>query len=136
MNLVTVFSMLAMLLGLGGAIPQIARMAATRTAAGQSPTGWAMGLCCNLAMSYVNWAGFHAPLLTCSAALGAVLCATALTLVIVLGRRDQPAGQTAAPRACPDALGQMQTMEFQVLHAAVVEADRRRRLQAGELVAA
>jgi hypothetical protein len=43
MTVANLISVAAMALGLGGILPQLARMARSRSAAGQAPSGWAMG---------------------------------------------------------------------------------------------
>jgi hypothetical protein len=116
MTLVTLLSTCAMALGLGGIVPQLARMARSRSAAGQAPLGWAMGLAANLAMAYVNGFGFGAALLTASNLLAAGLCAIALALVGVLGRGPAP----------PAGLEQLATQELVLLHAAVAAEHARR----------
>jgi hypothetical protein len=83
---------------------------------GQAPLGWAMGLAANLAMAYVNGFGFGAVLLTAWNLLAAGLCAVALGLVGVLGRRPAPVV----------GLEQLATQELVLLRDAVV-AERARR---------
>jgi hypothetical protein len=119
MTLVTLLSTFGMALGLGGIVPQLIRMASSRSAAGQAAAGWGMGLAANLSMAYVNAVGFHAALLTASNLLAAGLCATALTLVTLL--RGEPAA--AAPEY---ALDDLATQEFVVLRDAVLRADAAR----------
>ena len=63
-------------------------MARARSAAGQAPAGWAMGLCANLSMTYVNAAGLHAPILAVYTSCTATLCAVALGTVLFFRRAE------------------------------------------------
>jgi hypothetical protein len=131
MSYVTLISTAAMLLGLGGIIPQIVRMARARSAAGQSAIGWLMCMGAQLSMAYLNGLVFGAPLLTASNLTAATLCAIALVLIAAMGRRA-PAGATAPATAD---LVDLATQEFVVLRDAVLAADAARRPRA-ELVRA
>ena len=53
MTLVTFLSTCAMLLGLGGILPQLVRMVRSRSASGQAPLGWGMGCAAHASMAYV-----------------------------------------------------------------------------------
>ena len=88
MTVVNLISVAAMALGLGGILPQLARMARSRSAAGQAPSGWATGLCAHLSMTYVNAAGLHAPILALYTSCSATLCAVALGTVLFLRRAE------------------------------------------------
>lgn len=81
MNSVSFASTIAMAVGLGAAFPQILRMLMSRSANGQSPLGWGMGLIANASMAYVNVAGFHAHLLAASNMLSAMFCVAAMLLI-------------------------------------------------------
>jgi hypothetical protein len=118
MSLLTLFSTVAMVLGLGGILPQLSRMISTRSAAGQSPTGWLMGLVANLSMAYVNGTGFDSVLLCAYNVTGGLLCAAAAALVLVLGRAPEP-----APRF---AVTDMPTQELRGLREAVLAAEAAR----------
>jgi hypothetical protein len=118
-NLVTLLSTVAMVLGLGGIVPQLVRMVQTRSAAGQSPLGWAMGLAANLSMAYVNGMAFSALLLCASNLAAGALCACAVGLVVVLGRRGQPEPSLAFVHELP-------TQELVVLRDAVLAASASR----------
>ena len=85
MTLVTFLSSLAMALGLGGIVPQLVCMARSRSAAGQAPSGWAMGAAANLSKGYVNGVAFHATLLSAYALTAAALCTAALALTLLYG---------------------------------------------------
>ncbi len=131
MSYVTLISTAAMLLGLGGIVPQIVRMARARSAAGQSAIGWLMCMGAQLSMAYLNGFVFGAPLLTGSNLTAASLCAIALVLIAIMGRRS-PAPASAPATAD---LVDLATQEFVVLRDAVLAADAVRRPRA-ELVRA
>jgi hypothetical protein len=120
MELVTLFSTVAMVLGLGGILPQLSRMISTRSAAGQSSVGWGMGLVANLSMAYVNATGFGAMILCAYNVAGGLLCASAMGLVLVLGSRETPAPAPAF------AVGDMPTQELRGLREAVLAAEAAR----------
>lgn len=84
MSILSIASTFAIVLGLASTVPQIATMLRTRSAHGQSPLGWTLGLSVNVLMGYVNIAGFHAPLLGVGNLAGAALNAVALTCVMRL----------------------------------------------------
>jgi hypothetical protein len=134
MSYITLISTAAMLLGLGGIVPQIFRMARARSAAGQSAIGWLMCMGAQLSMAYLNGLVFGAPLLTASNLTAATLCAIALVLIGVMGRRAPAAAPAAATPATAD-LVDLATQEFVVLRDAVLAADAARRPRA-ELVRA
>ena len=119
MTLVTLLSTCAMLLGLGGILPQLARMVRTRSAGGQAPLGWGMGCAAHASMAYVNFFGFHSVLLSASNVVAGSLCATAIVLIAALGRRG-----AAAPAI---ALDELPTQEFAALRDAVLARERQPR---------
>ena len=118
MKLITFLSLFAMLLGLAGGVPQIVRMLSARSAAGQSPSGWAMGMACNMAMAYVNLVGLHATLLAASNLLSMTLCGVAITLIVRLEDRRPPAASVV--------VHELPTAEFEALREAVLSAEARR----------
>jgi hypothetical protein len=119
MTLVTILSTLAMLLGLGGILPQLARMLRSRSAGGQAPLGWGMGCAAHASMAYVNFFGFHSVLLSASNVIAGSLCAAAIVLIATLGR-DEPAPPALAFDDIP-------TAEFAALREAVLARDPRPR---------
>jgi hypothetical protein len=119
MTLVTILSTCALLLGLGGILPQLARMVRTRSAGGQAALGWAMGGAAHASMAYVNFFGFHSVLLSASNVVAGSLCATAITLIVTLGRRRAPGPAIA--------LDELPTQEFAALREAVLARDPRPR---------
>jgi hypothetical protein len=112
MTLVTLLSTCAMLLGLGGILPQLVRMVRSRSASGQAPLGWGMGCAAHASMAYVNFFGFDSLLLSASNLLAGTLCAIAILLITAL--RDRTA---AAP---PVVVDELPTQEFVALRAAVL----------------
>jgi hypothetical protein len=112
MTLVTLLSTCAMLLGLGGILPQLVRMVRSRSASGQAPLGWGMGCAAHASMAYVNFFGFDSLLLSASNLVAGSLCAIAILLIATL--RDH------APAAAPVAIDDMPTQEFVALRAAVL----------------
>jgi hypothetical protein len=121
MTLVTLLSTLAMLLGLGGILPQLGRMLRSRSAGGQAPLGWAMGCAAHASMAYVNFFGFHSVLLSASNVVAGSLCAAAIVLIATLGR-DEPARPAFA-------FDDMPTGEFAALREAVLARDPQPRLR-------
>jgi hypothetical protein len=119
LTLITVLSAAGMALGLGGIVPQIVRMVRARSAAGQSPAGWAMGFAAHSAMCYVNVTAFGAFILAASNVVAATLCAVAVTLITTLGKRP-------APVTIPS-LEQLKTQELVILREAVASAEQARR---------
>jgi hypothetical protein len=122
MTLVTLLSTLAMVLGLGGILPQLARMLRSRSAGGQAVLGWTMGGAAHASMAYANFFGFHSALLSASNLIAGSLCATAIVLITVL-RRRAPAPAAPVPLIVDD----LPTQEFAALHAAVVARGSRQR---------
>jgi hypothetical protein len=120
MTLVTILSTTAMILGLGGILPQLARMIRSRSAGGQAVLGWGMGGAAHASMAYVNFFGFHSVLLSASNVIALSLCGTAIVLITMLGRRGAP----AAPALVLDDLP---TQEFAALRAAVLARDAQAR---------
>ncbi len=123
MSLISVLSILAAVLGLSGAIPQIARMVRAGSAAGQSIAGWSMAAVCNACMIYVNFFGYHAPLLAAGNSATFALCATAITVIAWLHRRGRGRAGAIAPA---EDLVALPTQEFVLLADAVRTAERRR----------
>jgi hypothetical protein len=119
MTVITLVSAAGMALGLGGIVPQIVRMARTRSAAGQSLSGWVMCLAANSAMAYVNGVAFGAMILAVSNLTAVALCAIAVLLIVTLGRRP-------TPMSLPP-LEQLRTQELVILREAVVTAEQSRR---------
>jgi hypothetical protein len=123
MSLTTLVSSFAMLLGLGAIVPQIVRMIRARSAAGQSPMGWSMGLGAHLSMAYVNATAFQAVVLTTSNLMAASLCALSLALILTMARRAPAAAEPPATSELAD----LATQEFVLLRDAVMAADAARR---------
>jgi hypothetical protein len=124
MSPTTLVSTFAMLLGLGAIVPQIVRMIRARSAAGQSPMGWSMGLGAHLSMAYVNATAFHAVVLTASNVMAGSLCALSLALILTMARRAPAATE---PPETAQQLADLATQEFVLLRDAVMAADAARR---------
>jgi hypothetical protein len=120
MTIVTLLSTCAMALGLGGIVPQLVRMVRSRSAAGQAPLGWVMGMAAHLSMAYVNAVAFKAVLLSASNMIAGTLCALAIALISVLRRRPQASRPELA-------LDELPTHEFAALRDAVLARDLRPR---------
>jgi hypothetical protein len=119
MTLVTMLSTSAVLLGLGGILPQLVRMLRSRSASGQAPLGWGMGCAAHASMAYVNFFGFDSLLLSASNVLAGSLCAIAILLIGLL--RDR------APAPAPLVVDDLPTQEFVALSAAVAARESRPR---------
>ncbi|WP_210494857.1 hypothetical protein [Patulibacter sp. SYSU D01012] len=125
MILISVLSTVAVVFGLGANLPQISRMARSRTAAGQSPIGWAMGALTNLCLAYVNLVGLGAMVLGVANLVTVVLCSVAISLILRYGgEAPAEAARPAAPGH--DTLVEMPTQELMLLREAVDAAERRR----------
>jgi hypothetical protein len=120
MTLVTLLSTFAMALGLGGILPQLVRMVRTRSAGGQAPLGWGMGLAAHFTMAYVNAVAFKAVILSASNLIAGSLCGVAIVLIGVLGREQRPPAPAFR-------LDDMATGEFAALRDAVLARDPRSR---------
>lgn len=121
MTILSVISTLAILLGIAGVVPQIAAMVRRRSAAGQSPVGWLLGVTVNALMGYVNLEGYGATALALGNACGGFLCLIALTCALRLPRAVGPA--VTAPR--PDPLD-MSTGDLSEMLDALAQERRRR----------
>lgn len=140
-NSISFASTIAMAVGLAAAFPQIARMLRSRSAAGQSSAGWAMGLLANTCMGYVNLRGFDAQLLAASNAMSAMLCVAAIALITRFAADDagdepvdMPLGREAAQgsaRPVHHVLADLPTTEFVALRSAIDEVEELRAKRAG-----
>src|ERR1700733_9430361 len=105
-EVITSISMLAVLIGVTGIVPQLVTMLRNRSSTGQSKLGWSLAFTANFALAFVNALGNHAPVL----AVGTVLSFSgALTAVFLVSRFPaEPEPEPAAvhePAAAPvDAL--------------------------------
>jgi hypothetical protein len=125
MLLISVLSSVAIAFGIGANLPQISRMMRSRSAAGQSPIGWAMGAVTNLCLAYVNLVGLGATFLGLANLMTVVLCSIAISLTLRFG------GGVAADDAAParpghDTLVDLPTQELVLLREAVDSAAQRR----------
>jgi hypothetical protein len=129
MLLISVLSSVAIAFGIGANLPQISRMMRSRSAAGQSPVGWAMGAVTNLCLAYVNLVGLGATFLGLANLTTVVLCSVAIVLTLRFGGEVASAADAAVPaRATPshDGLHELPTQELVLLREAVDSAHRRR----------
>lgn len=129
MEPLALLSSLVIVLGLAGVLPHIAAMVRRRSAAGQSPLGWSMGLGVNALMSYINIVGHQDGLLGLGNLFGACLCAVALACAVRLPR---PQEDVAPPRETPN-LVELPTGDLaEMLDAIAAERERRDRRRRGE----
>lgn len=118
-TLITTLSMFADVIGVTGIVPQLVTMLRTRSASGQSPLGWSLGITANLALAFVNALGYHALLLAAGNVLSLAGCLTAVYLV---RRYRSPRGGWPSSHAVTE----MRTQEFVAL-ADAIQAEQRRR---------
>jgi hypothetical protein len=148
MSFITLLSSIAIVVGLVSGLPQLATMARTRSAAGQSAVGWLLGAFVNTMMAYVNFAGYHAAALSAGNVLSVGICATAVSLVLRFGAdagaepaadtRGVPALTLAAPggQVSDIPVSDLATHEFWALRDHFEHEARRRSERELELVAA
>ena len=127
---ITSISMLAVVISVTCNVPQLVTMLRTRTSSGQSSLGWALGLTANSGLAFVNWFGYHSPVLAVGNVLSVSACLTAICLVR-LYRDGAAADEVPVAHTVTD----MHTQEFVVLRDAVL-AEHRRRSGEPELVPA
>jgi hypothetical protein len=124
-EVITSISMLAVLIGVTGIVPQLVTMLRNRSSTGQSKLGWSLALTANFALAFVNAFGNHAPVL----AVGNVMSFSgALTAVFLVWRFPTEADHEHEPAGAPvDALvTDMHTGEFVALRDAVLAEHHRR----------
>jgi hypothetical protein len=128
MLLISVLSTVAIAFGIGANLPQISRMMRSRSAAGQSPVGWAMGAVTNLCLAYVNLVGLGATFLGLANLTTVVLCSVAIALTLRFGGEVASAVGAQPARSTPDhdGLHELPTQELVLLREAVDSAARRR----------
>jgi hypothetical protein len=120
---ITTISMLAVVINVTCNVPQLVAMLRTRTSSGQSSLGWGLALAANSALAFVNWFGYHSPVLTVGNVLSLSACLTAIGLVRFY--RHAPADESpVAPLAAT--VTDMRTQEFVVLHDVVLAEHARR----------
>jgi hypothetical protein len=127
MLLISVLSTVAIAFGIGANLPQISRMMRSRSAAGQSPVGWAMGAVTNLCLAYVNLVGLGATFLGLANLTTVVLCSVAISLTLRFGGGVAADDAAVAPaRPGHDTLVDLPTQELVLLREAVDSAAQRR----------
>ena len=132
-EVITSISMLAVLIGVTGIVPQLVTMLRNRSSIGQSKLGWSLAFTANFALAFVNAFGNHAPVL----AIGNVLSFSgALTAMFLVSRFPAEPGRGRGRGRPVDALvTDMHTGEFAALRDAVI-AEHHRRTGDLQLVAA
>jgi hypothetical protein len=120
-EIITSISMLAVLIGVTGIVPQLFTMLRNRSSMGQSKLGWSLGFTANLALAFVNAFGNHAPVLAIGNVLSFSGCITAVCLV-----SRYPADSEPAPVDADALVTDMHTGEFVALRDAVIAEHQRR----------
>jgi hypothetical protein len=118
-EVITSISMLAVMIGVTGIVPQLVTMLRNRSSKGQSQLGWALGFTANLALAFVKAFGNHAMVL----AIGNVLSLSGCLAAMFLAWRF-PA--EAEPAAVDELVTDMHTGEFAALRDAVIAEHQRR----------
>ncbi len=131
MNTVSLISAIAVVVSIGGIFPQIVAMFQARSSAGQSALGWCLGVLVNGLLGYVNLVGTQSAVLAAGNAVGLLLSATALALVVryratasfgqVVGVDAATAVSTLLDRSRAP-LVELETGELEALHGAVSHA--------------
>lgn len=130
MNTLSVISAIAVVVSIGGILPQIVAMAQARSSAGQSALGWCLGVLVNGLLGYVNAEGAQSAVLTAGNAFGFLLSATALVLVFRyrgkrverFGALDPSAAVSTLLDPARSPLIDLQTEQLEALHGAVSHA--------------
>jgi len=118
-EVITSISMLAVLIGVTGIVPQLVTMLRNRSSAGQSKLGWSLAFTANFALAFVNAFGNHAPVL----AVGNVLSFSGALTAVCLAWHF-PAESEPAP--VDELVTDMHTSEFVALRDAVIAEHHRR----------
>jgi hypothetical protein len=118
-TLITTISLLAVVIGVTGIIPQLATMLRTGSSSSQSMLGWSLGITANLALAFVNAFGYHVPLLAAGNLLSFTGCLIALYLVRRYRKQD-------AAQPAPSVVTDLHTQEFVALREAVLAEHHRR----------
>ncbi len=125
MDLVALFTTIAIFIGLSSGVPQITKMLSSRSAAGQSAAGWSLGVGAQILMGYVNLVGYQATMLAVGNAITFCICLSAVALIRRFG--DGPAPAVATPSGMPIlALHDLPTGEFLALRDDFEHEARRR----------
>ena len=101
MTLTALLSTCAMVMGLGGIVPQLVRMVRTRSAGGQALIGWGLGTAAHASMTYVNLVGFHSVVLGAYSITAGSLCAVAMALIAALQPPRRARARAGARRRRP-----------------------------------
>ena len=131
MTTISLISAIAVVVSIGGILPQIVAMLRARSSAGQSALGWCLGVVVNGLLGYVNAEGAQSVVLTAGNAIGFLLSATALALVVryrmghppgSLGRLEPGAAVSTLLDPARAPLVELGTEELEALHGAVTHA--------------
>jgi hypothetical protein len=130
MNTVSLISAIAVVVSIGGICPQIVAMFQARSSAGQSAIGWCLGVLVNGLLGYVNLIGVQSMVLAAGNAVGFLLSATALALVLRyrdatptrFGALDPTAAVSTLLDPSRSPLIELRTEELEALHGAVIDA--------------
>jgi hypothetical protein len=130
MNTVSLISAIAVVVSIGGIFPQIVAMFQARSSAGQSAIGWCLGVLVNGLLGYVNLVGVQSAVLAGGNAVGFLLSATALALVVRyrdaaptrFGALDPTAAVSTLLDPSRSPLIELRTEELEALHGAVIDA--------------
>ena len=130
MNTVSLISAIAVVVSIGGIFPQIVAMFQARSSAGQSAVGWCLGVLVNGLLGYVNLVGVQSEVLAAGNAVGFLLSATALGLVLRyrdaaptrFGALDPTAAVSTLLDPARAPLVELQTEELEALQGAVAHA--------------
>jgi hypothetical protein len=118
-EVITSISMLAVLIGVTGIVPQLATMLRNRSSAGQSKLGWSLAFTANFALAFVNAFGNHAPVLAIGNVLSFSGCLTAVFLAWRFPADTEPGAVDAT-------VTDMHTGAFAALRDAVIAEHHRR----------
>lgn len=122
-TLITTISLLAVLVGVTGIVPQLITMLQTKSSGGQSMLGWALCFAANLGLGVVNAFGYHATLLSIGNTLSMSGCIAAL---ILIGRYRDAGNEIVAEPSHNLTVSDMHTQEFVALREAVIAEHHRR----------
>jgi len=136
MSLISIASSFAIVLGFAGTIPHISTMVRTRSSAGQSSTGWFIGIAVNVMTGYVNLAGSHSIALGVGNVIAATFNLIALACVVRYRAGAGPESQLAlaAPSAAaltalagqPSAYHELPTSELVAIKSEIDREHERR----------
>jgi hypothetical protein len=140
MTMISLISAIAVVVSIGGILPQIVAMLHARSSAGQSALGWCLGVLVNGLLGYVNAEGAQSAVLAAGNAVGFLLSAAALSLVFRyrgdhavqrFGALDPGAAVSTLLDPSRSPLVELRTEELEALQGAVACARETRQSAAG-----